>query len=243
VALFVVFRVLERRAPRSVPERLANVADSLPDLLVRQAPTQYRQARELLRPISPRDARTRALDDLLELVRPAALSDAASTSLAARALRCYERWIASAWFRRGIVVLFGATALGNFLLLALLLLVIGAVTIGGVAPEALAEAGGTSESEWIAVVMVSLGSVLGLGCTIAGVRALGTSHRAAWRWFQRSIVASLLLVQPVTFFTDSFGALSSLAVNLVLWSGLGYLAAQEAAREAQLPTTSTPASS
>jgi hypothetical protein len=63
---------------------------------------------------------------------------------------------------------------------------------------------------------------------------LRADRLAALRWFKRSVLLSLLLVQPFQFFSDEFGASSGLATQLVLWVGVNYLLRQERARRGEM---------
>jgi hypothetical protein len=44
------------------------------------------------------------------------------------------------------------------------------------------------------------------------------------------VVVSLLLVDPINFFSLEFDALTGLVFNLILWAGVSYLIHQEASQ-------------
>ena len=105
--------------------------------------------------------------------------------------------------------------------------------------ELLSEAG-TTPAEWVATLAALAASLASLGCAVVGAGRLRADRLDALRWFKRSVLLSLLLVQPFEFFADEFGALGGLSVQLVLWVGATYLLGQEAARGGEarsLPAT------
>jgi hypothetical protein len=76
-------------------------------------------------------------------------------------------------------------------------------------------------------------SVLTAACTIVGAVYLPRNRPAGLRWFRRTALLSILLVQPFHFLDEQFGAVIGLAVNIVLLGGLNALlrsATLEAAR-------------
>ncbi len=59
------------------------------------------------------------------------------------------------------------------------------------------------------------------------------SRLAAYRWFQRSLAVSLLVVQVGHFYTNQFWALSGVAVNVLLYLALTGMIEEEKARLAE----------
>jgi hypothetical protein len=65
---------------------------------------------------------------------------------------------------------------------------------------------------------------------VLGVAHLPRSRLAAYRWFERSILVSVFFTQVLMFWQAQLAALSGLALDLILLSGLRYMLRQEEAR-------------
>ena len=233
VALFLIFRLVARRAPRSREACLANAADALPDLVLGVA-TAAEGARvlRLLEQSGERGPLTRAIRDFVAAAPAAAAVRPSLTSrLADRGKDGYERLIASRWFGRMVVVLFVAGAVTGGL--ALLLLGIGAAVAvatgdGQAALDALGERDAASD---LTVSIVSgVTSLASIVCGVAGAVTLRRNRLTGLRWFHHSILITLLLNMPITFLVEQFAALANLAFNLLLWVGVNYLIRQETLR-------------
>ena len=61
---------------------------------------------------------------------------------------------------------------------------------------------------------------------------------AAFRWFRRAVLVSLLVAQPLAFYEQQWTALVGLALNLVLLSALEFGISREAADPAVAATKS-----
>ncbi len=79
--------------------------------------------------------------------------------------------------------------------------------------------------------------IQGLGALLEGVFAwvggwllLRKRRLSAYRWFQRSLLVSLLVVQVVHFYTNQFWALSGVAVNVLLYLALTVMIEEEKKR-------------
>ncbi len=68
---------------------------------------------------------------------------------------------------------------------------------------------------------------------IAGLLHLRGSLLAAFQWFRRSVLVSLLVAQPLAFYEQQWTALIGLALNLVLLSALEFGIARESAPAGQ----------
>ncbi|MBV9603155.1 MAG: hypothetical protein JOZ87_40815 [Chloroflexi bacterium] len=131
------------------------------------------------------------------------------------------------------MIVFLANALYGVLMVAVavLLLVTFAGEVGhtGVLTQ-LAES--PPESGWVAEGVSMAASLVSLIFAMIGAVHLPRNRLSALRWFERSLVVSLLLVDPVNFFSLEFGALGGLALDLILWAGVSYLIQQEVAKTA-----------
>jgi hypothetical protein len=72
---------------------------------------------------------------------------------------------------------------------------------------------------------------------LLGVLALRRSRLTAYRWFERSILVSILLTQIFTFYHEQFAALAGLAVNLVFLGALRYMIGREQETEEEAEAT------
>ena len=66
-----------------------------------------------------------------------------------------------------------------------------------------------------------------------GIFRLKSSRLAAYRWWQRAVLVSLLVTQIFLFSRDQFAALTGLAWDLLVYGALRYLIAREEARETE----------
>jgi hypothetical protein len=233
VVLFLAFRAFERPRHPSREAALANAADALPELLLGGA-TEAERARvlRLLDQSGASDPLAAAARAFVAAAPPATVTGPSlATRLAAWGRRTYERSVSSRWFGRAVVFVFVATAvLGGA---GVLLVVIAATSavVAGQGPAMLASVGDPRGSDdWPVALVAALASLASLACSIAGALALRRSRLVALRWFRRSVLIALLLSQPIAFLNEQFGALFGLALNLVLWAGVGYLLRQETMR-------------
>ncbi len=233
VVLLIVFRALDARRPLRAHEAIANAADALPDLVIVGAtPTARARA---LQPLVTNGVGGPLANAIAAFVAAAPSLHEGSPSLPARIIlwtrRTYERLIATRWFGRAIVIVFLVNALVGVLIAALIAfaLVVAAMMAGGyvVGADISLE---LSSQGWGIVGLDTFASALVLTLTVVGAIRYPSDRLAGLRWFQRSVVVSLLLVDPLNFFAEEFGALGQLAVDLVLWLGVNYLIAQEEAR-------------
>lgn len=65
----------------------------------------------------------------------------------------------------------------------------------------------------------------------AGIARLRRSRLEAYRWFERAILASILLVQPFSFYLEQFAALVELGFNLAVLAALRTMIHMEEERE------------
>jgi hypothetical protein len=233
VLLFLVFRLLDRPEAKSAAERLANIGDALPDVLMRGSAGQYQRARRLADHRSLGDDPVAlAVRQILTAVRPDDRGDGRPGSLR-HAQDAYERVLGSTWFQRGVAIVFILNALVGVLVVLVALAVAGVVVASGALATALAELEAEPDFQgWLPILLAALASFAVLVLTLIGLVRLRHSRLEGFLWLNRSVVVSLLLVQPFAFFSDQFGALGGLAFNLVLWLGTGYVVHSERVRRA-----------
>jgi hypothetical protein len=82
-----------------------------------------------------------------------------------------------------------------------------------------------STSGLLLIVNLIIGVLL-----LMGLRQLRHSRLAAYHWFRRAVLVSLLVAQPLAFYAQQWTALLGLAVNLVLLSAIEFGIARESAR-------------
>ncbi|MBV9355104.1 MAG: hypothetical protein JO023_06200, partial [Chloroflexi bacterium] len=230
VVLFITFRALEVRRPLRSSEALANATDALADLVIRGATpsTRARVLAPLRRSgaVGPFASAVQALVDAAPEVAEEAPSLAARAAASARQLG--QRALATPWFRRAIIALFLANAVLAILTVAAVALVLLA-TAQGMGQTALVRevAANPPPNGWIGTLVSGAASLVSLLFTLIGAARFRANRLAALRWFERSVVVSLLLVDPINFFSLELDALSGLVFDLVLWAGVSYLIHQE----------------
>ena len=225
VVLFeLLFRLLDRHDAGSRAERIANIGDALPDALVGSA-GQYDRAQSLVRQdAAPDEPVAAAIRQLLAATARAAPRTWLPAALTSRARDTYKRVLGSPWFSRVVATVFIINGVFGILVVIGALLLGSVVVAGGAAGTVLAAVEAEPAFQgWPAIVGASLGSLAALVLSLIGIARLRRSRLQAFVWLHRSVMLSLLLVQPFAFFADEFGALSGLAFNLVLWVGTGYV--------------------
>jgi hypothetical protein len=134
------------------------------------------------------------------------------------------------WFHRLIVVVFLLHAL--FAVIEAILLVVGDPRFSVTNPAMDFADWGDALATLVATTLV-----------LVGVARLRYSPLAAYHWFKRAILVSILLTEFFAFYTEQLGAITGLAVNVVLLLGLDYMIAEERARAALPAQAPTPTSS
>jgi hypothetical protein len=233
VVLFMVFNALGVRRPLRADEGLANATDALADLVLGGA-TPTARARALTpldasRAAGPLATAVRAFVDAAPKVEEAAPS--LPTRLSVRVRATYRRLISSRWFARAIVaIFFGNAVFGLLGVLVIGLVLVGSAMAGQEATIFTEVSNQAHANGWFTFGLDAVASLVVLSFTIFGAIRFGLDRLAGLRWFERSVLVSLLLVDPLNFFAQQFAALGNLGFDLVLWAGSSYLVAQEMAR-------------
>lgn len=214
VTLFLVFRSIARPRELSPSGYLANALDATRDTVLRGSDDGAARARALalLSHCDPRDPLVAAVRDVLAASPEPTVErarDGALTRPMRVARRAYDAFLRSRWVRRAVVTVFVLHASG-----AVVSAVILVVTDPGFAlrrPELS-----------IGEAAAGFSSFLAAALAVIGAARLRASTLAAYRWFKRSTLVSIFLVQFFAFYREEFVALSSLAISIVYLTALTY---------------------
>jgi hypothetical protein len=213
VVLFLACRAIVDRAEETPATALAQALELLQSGALRGLDAADRdRAAGLLRTASPSEPLAAALLAAL----PSATQPApAAGRVAAAAAGWYRRAVAAPWFVPLVVLLAAAQGLTSLGELASELVRDPAFRPGDpqVGPLDAVKAGATA---------------LACGLVAVGVVVLPRSRPAAYGWMKRGVLASLLLVQPLAFYTAQVLALWGLGFHLALLAGLEYAIGREA---------------
>ena len=228
--LFLAFRTIERGGRFTPRELLANAYDEAVEVALRPEHVAHRaRALHLLRASGATSPLARALHEALtelDALEPARVARESRRERAGRALtRAYLRAARSRWFSRVIVLLVVAYAFVFLLLfgLALAAAVVSATDVGPAFALDLFALRGHRIIQ--AGLLVS--SLAATALVVRGLLVLPHARQRAYRWFKLGTLVSLLFGQIFLFYTQQFGALVELALNLLVLAGLDTLIAAE----------------
>jgi hypothetical protein len=221
--IYVVFVLLfiagERLTTDSHPtpdERLAQALDVVTSATIEGYPKREReQASQLLAGSDPQNPLVPALEQAL--ARIAATPEPAENLAereAQRVARSYNWLVAQRWFLTLVLVIAGIATLYNLRTLAQTIL------FDTVDRRLRVYVNSTAELLLIATLIAS-------ALLIVGLVHLRGPLLAAFQWFRRSVLVSLLVAQPLAFYEQQWTALVGLALNLVLLSALEFGIARE----------------
>jgi hypothetical protein len=228
--LFLAFRMIERGGRFTPRELLANAYDEAVEVALRPEHAAHRaRALHLLRASGMTSPLARALHDALtelDALEPARVARESRRERAGRTLTRAYLWAAqSHWFPRAIVLLVVAYAL-VFLLLFGLALAAAVVSATGAGPAFAFDLFALRGHRIIqAGLLVS--SLAATALVLKGLLVLPHARLRAYRWFKLGTLVSLLFGQVFLFYTQQFGALVELALNLLVLAGLDTLLAAE----------------
>jgi hypothetical protein len=213
VVLFLVFRAIEYRG-LSHQESLVNSAEMVTELILDGATrAEVARARWLLR----HSYSEGTLVEGLRLAIAGAVRVHERKTVLNRftvsAWRTYDRLLRWRWFQRAILVVFVGQALAGLAsLIAISWTMLSGVLDVDISPATL------------------VSSAASLACALFGMARLPSSRLEAYRWFERSVLISVLFTQVLLFWEDQFAALGGLVWYLCLLVVLRFLIRQEAAR-------------
>jgi hypothetical protein len=228
--LFLAFRMIERGGRFTPRELLANAYDEAVEVVLRPEHAAHRaRALHLLRASGATGPLARALHEALtelDALEPARVARESRRERAGRALtRAYLRAARSRWFPRAIVLLVVAYAF-VFLLLFGLALAAAVVSAADVGPAFALDLFALRGHRIIqAGLLVS--SLAATALVVRGLLVLPHARQRAYRWFKLGTLVSLLFGQVFLFYTQQFGALVELALNLLVLASLDALLAAE----------------
>ena len=123
----------------------------------------------------------------------------------------YERLVRQPLFRTAIVAVFVAAALSRI------------ATVVGV------ELFGTDRGGQTVEGIRALATLASAAFVVIGALRLRRSRLEAYRWFQRSVLVSILVIQFFVFLESQLAALGGLAGELLLYAALGFMIRREQA--------------
>lgn len=227
IALFLIFRFVERRAPLSPVELLANAAETLVDASIGRA--RQREIRAGLRDLDTLDgpsAGNAGRWSMRELLEDAATARAErrehGRGVRARARRLSTRVLRWRWLQRAVLAIFVLEAVASLVLAGVLLALPGPGALAGQVERSFAVIGhlATSALEFVLVLV--------------GVALLPRARLRGYRTLRLSLLVSVFLSQGFLFFEQQFGALGGLAVNLLMLVVLDTMIASTAANSPNL---------
>ena len=221
VLLFVLFRTLGNRRDLTPRECALNAVSLLVDLRLDPGnPTLQARVRALL-------ARADPADPLVPLVRSGLDALAAPTAAPRRRRRLY-RWALAPYVRLRRSAWLGRLVASVFVLHAVVPLAVVVVAIA--AGQSLVV--DDLPAGWAAAL--NLFSVLLVWTlTLIGTVQLLRSRLAAYLWFRRAMLVSLLLVQVFSFYEEQLAGIVGLLIDLLLLRTLNYLIVTERALAAR----------
>ena len=223
--IYVIFVLLfiagERLTADSHPTPDEHLVQAL-DVVTSAAIEGYRKrelerASQLLAASDPKNPLVPALEHALARIAatPEPVENLAERE-AQRVARSYTWLVAQRWFLTLVLVIAGMATLSNLRTLAVTILV------NPQDRRFLVYVDSTAE-------LLLIATVIAIALLIVGLLHLRGSLLAAFQWFRRSVLVSLLVVQPLAFYEQQWTALIGLVVNLVLLSALEFGIAHESA--------------
>ena len=222
VLLFIAGNRLATDSDLTPDERLAQALDVITSAVTEGYPKRERdEAMQLLTQSDPKNPLVPALEHALEQIaatpdRPVSLAERE----AARVGKSYTWLVGQRWFLSLVLVLAGLSTVFGLRSLSI------TVLTDPVDRRLQAYVESTAGLFLIA-------SLIGSMLLIVGLVHLRGSLLAAFQWFRRSVLVSLLVAQPLAFYEQQLTALVGLVLNLVLLSALEFGIARESALDAQ----------
>jgi hypothetical protein len=228
LALFLLLRAVERKRAWSDETYLINALVLLQEAVLHDLDTiEHRNALTMLR--SVRDAPkgiAAPLGALLEALAPAQNRRISAWERAWRRARAAgHRALGSAWLARTVAILF---CLRAFFFVATVILLAAALVLHT------GPGGSTIQLQPMALVAFAaafVANVLG----VLGVVSLLRSRLAAFLWFKRSVIVSIFLADVFAFYQEQLAAVSSLALDVVLFVVVNALLHHQAAHSRRRP--------
>lgn len=207
VLLFLGFRTLRVSAHFTQRELLANAIEQAEEVILRNKGAELSPAaRSALIQAGQTNPTIRTLVEMLQQTGAMPPEEPGWDEwLAERGVRLYERIIRAPWFPP--VLLIGCV--GYALLFAP---TIGEGLYALLQPASLRG----SERHAVATTFLLLSSLASAGLLVVGAFQLRRSRLAAYLWFKRSLLVSILMVQTFLFYLQQLGAVTELAISIAL---------------------------
>jgi hypothetical protein len=216
VALFLVFRVIDRRKTLTQQEALVNALDIMKELVRHDLDNKEKQqALALLAQSNRNDPIVVSLQQTLEHATPAPnkLPDPA-VRLARWGHHLYLQIIGQSWFAGALIALFALLAISD---------VLSVITTIISDPHFKPGAPNLSFTDW--GDMISSGVFAGL--VAAGIAELRHARVTAYHWFRRAILVSIFFSQVFSFYSEQLVAMVGLVFNLLILGALNYTISEE----------------
>lgn len=229
VLLYLSFRAIGQTGPTSPDAALARAVDLVEAAPLRGFSGEDRErVLRLLDQGDPEDPLVGPLRQAVQRITPAAEADAGVPRRAGRALRgLYDRIVHDRRFLWLVVVLAAIHAVS------------GAV---GVVSEIASDPAHSVRHPAIGFgdALKALATAITIGMVLVGALHLRRSRLAAYVWFKRAVLVSLLLTQFIAFYQGALTAAWTLLLNLALLGALNWAIGRErasgAGRTAAPPT-------
>lgn len=220
VILFLFIREFSRRQKRNPRAALANAMEFLPLTVTGEfGKEEYQTVSSLLDDAGSGDPK---VAQLREYFRQTVLSPSQPPSRVTLLVQRIHGWITGLTRRRRfkgtittIVIVWGVfSALGLFDI----------VIVFGGAPELAAEVGDTSFLTAASGFSTFISGVLVL---IGAFRMRQNRRQVAYRYFRRALLVSIFVTRVFSFVETQFGAVFGLVFDILLYAGIGELAARD----------------
>lgn len=224
VTAYLGMRTIQRRRARTTEEYVVNALHELEDAALHDLQRdEHERALEYLDRVESPTPFARQLHALVRTLEPLPASQPRWLERVGSAiLRRYRAVAVHPAFWRGLVIFFVAQ-----LVVKVAHVVVLVFWSGGswVLPVTALDRG---IDEFALADWLQLGSSLVSALFVGGgVIALRHSRQASLRWFERSLLVSVFVTQVFMFYQSQWAALTTLAFNLVLLVGIGYMRAHE----------------
>ena len=203
-------------------ERLVQALDVVTNATIEGYPKLEReQASQLLAESDAKNPLVPALEHgLAKIAETPEPAESMAEREAQRVATLYTWLVSQRWFLMLVLIIAGVVILFNLRSLSITVLTDPADQRLRVYVE--------STTELLSIATVIAGVLL-----FAGLLSLWNSRLTAFKWFRRSVLVSLLIVQPLAFYEQQLTAVIGLALNLVLLSALEFGITRESASVGQ----------
>ncbi len=216
VLLFIAGERMAHEVNPTKEERLAQALDVTTGAVIEHFPASERDlAMKLLDECDPANPVVPALQRALaEIAAGPDPPDGWVERFGKRVTRFYERLTGERWFLKLFLTLGGLVTIFSLRELSVTLV---------------ADPGNSRFRAYIdsTTGLLLLANLVAAAFLIVGLLHLRGSVLAAFHWFRRAVLLSLLLVQPLAFYEEEWTALIGLALNLVLLSTLDFAITHE----------------